>query len=305
MRIGIMGGAPGLKIAADHTPDGLVAWGQELEAAGFDTLWLAHTAELDAITALSWVGRETERLELGTAVVPTYSRHPIAMAQQALTASAASGGRFRLGLGLSHRFIIEGSYGLSFEKPIRHLREYLEVLTPLLAGEPVDYRGETYRVKTQLQIEAKKPVPVLVAALGPQMLGLTGRMADGTITWMTGEKTLEGHIIPRLRAAASAVGRPDPRVIAGLPVILTNRPEEGRERVNERAGGYGRVPSYKAMLEREGAAPGDIALVGDEAALRARVKRLEEIGVDDLDAVVVSDEGDTAERTLEFLSSLL
>jgi len=221
MRIGLMVGATD---GPAGTLDGLVATAKRYEAAGFPNLWMANIFGLDAINALGIVGRETTRIELGTAVVPTYPRHPVAIAQQGLTTQAASRGRFLLGIGLSHKLVIENMLGMSYEKPAKHMREYLQVLGPLCRGEGVQFQGEQYRVAAQLQVPGATRLPVLVAALGPTMLRLTGELADGTITWMTGPKTLAQHILPTLREAAKQAGRPEPRVVAGFPVILTNKP---------------------------------------------------------------------------------
>jgi len=303
MRIGLMVGATE---GPDGTIDGLVAAAKRYEAAGFDNLWMANIFGLDAINALAIVGRETSRIELGTAVVPTYPRHPMAMAQQALTTQAASRGRFSLGIGLSHKIVIENMLGFSYDKPARHMKEYLEVLAPLCRGEAVKYMGEQYKVAAQLQVPGATRVPVLVAALGPVMLKLTGRLADGTITWMTGPKTLASHIIPVLREAAKQAGRPEPRVVAGFPVLLTNKPAEAREKIGQALVIYGQLPSYRAMLDREGAAgPADIALAGDEAYLRREIARLRDIGVTDFDAAITPVEDGAYERTLSFLQSEL
>jgi len=303
MRIGLMIGAtdgPG------GTIDALVATAKRHEAAGFPNLWMANIFGLDAINALGIVGRETSRIELGTAVVPTYPRHPVAIAQQALTTQAASRGRFALGIGLSHKLVIENMLGMSYDKPARHMREYLKVLGPLLRGEGVQFQGELYRVAAQLAVPGATRVPLLVAALGPTMLRLTGELADGTITWMTGPKTLATHIVPTLREAAKAAGRPEPRVVAGFPIIVTRKPAEAREKIGKALVIYGQLPSYRAMLDREGAAgPADIALAGDEAQLRRELARLRDVGVTDFSAAVTAVEDGAEERTLAFLASEL
>jgi F420-dependent oxidoreductase-like protein len=303
MRIGLMHGAtdgPAGEI------DSIIEHAKRVESLGFATLWMPNIFSWDAITVLAIVARETSRIELGTAVVPTYPRHPMAIAQQALTAGSVSGGRFTLGIGLSHQIVIEGMFGMSYAKPARHMREYLEVLTPLLRGEPAKFEGEQYRVQGALQVPGASRVGLVVAALGEVMLGLAGRFTDGTITWMTGPKTLESHIGPTLRAAAQKAGRPEPRVVAGLPIALTNDPEGARARMGDIFSIYGSLPSYRAMLDREGVeGPESVALVGDEAALREQIGRLRDIGVTDFDAAIAPVEEGTAERTLEFLASLL
>ncbi len=303
MRIGLMVGAtdgPG------GTIDGLVAQAKRCEQMGFPNLWMANIFGLDAINALGIVGRETTKIELGTAVVPTYPRHPVAIAQQALTTQAASRGRFVLGIGLSHKIVIETMLGFSYDKPAKHMREYLKVLAPLLRGEGVQFQGEQYKVAAQLQVPGATRVPLLVAALGPAMLRLTGELADGTITWMTGPKTLAQHILPTLREAAKQAGRPEPRVVAGFPIIVTNKPDEAKEKIGKALVIYGQLPSYRAMLDREGAAgPADIALAGDEKYLRGELARLREIGVTDFDAAITPVEDGAEERTLAFLQNEL
>lgn len=300
MRIGLMAGAGNER---DKTLAGRIALAQRAENDGFHSFWLAHIFDLDAITTLALIGAQTRRIELGTAVVPSYPRHPAALAQQVLSAAVASGGRFTLGLGLSHKIVIEDMLGLDYSKPLRHMREYLAVLLPLLAGEPVDWRGEEYRVQLGLSLKDTVPAPsVLLAALGPQMLKLAGEQAAGTTTWMTGFKTLEEHIVPRLRAAATDAARGQPRVVAGVPVILTRDAGAVKAKLSESMQMYAEIPSYRAMLEREGASgPADVALVGDEAQLRADLRRLREIGVTDLNAVAMEAEPGAFERTWEFL----
>jgi len=301
MQIGLMSGTDG----GAGSIDAIVEDARSAHSQGFASFWLANIFGFDAITALALVGREVEDLQLGTAVVPSYPRHPTAIAQQALTASAASGGRFQLGIGLSHKIVIEDMFGLSYAKPARHMREYLAVLAPLLRGEAAKHAGEEYRVNAAFQVPGAGPVPLLVAALGPVMLRLAGEMADGTITWMTGPKTLGDHIIPRLCDAAEGAGRSTPRVVAGLPVELSADPEGTRAHMDEVFAIYPTLPSYKAMLDREGAQrPSDIALVGDEASIRAQVEALASAGVTDLVAAVGRGRDGSGTRTREFLASL-
>ena len=226
MQIGVMIGADG----AANTIDGVVHFAQNV---GFD-----------AISTLSIVGRETQRIGLGTAVTPTYPRHPTALAQQAMTAAAATGNRFTLGIGLSHKIVIENMLGFSYDRPAAHMREYLEVLMPLLSGESVTHQGEQYNVGgLQISIPGADPVPTVVAALGPLMLKIAGEHTDGTNTWMVGPKTMENHIVARISRAADEAGRPSPRVVGGVPVILTRKVEEARQRIAGGLAMYGQVPS--------------------------------------------------------------
>jgi len=301
MRIGIFGG----EVAGTGGIDDVVAAAKEAADQGFPSYWLPQIFGLDALTTIAVIGREVPGLELGTAVVPTYPRHPMMLAAQALTAQAATGGRLVLGIGLSHQIVIEGMFGMSFDKPVRHMREYLEILMPLVRGESVSYKGETLTFNGGVGVQGATPFPVLIAALGPKMLALAGSLADGTITWMTGPATLERHTIPTISKAAEQAGRPAPRVAVGLPVCVTDDPDGARERAGKVFSIYDTLPSYKAMLDREGAGgPADVAIVGDEAAVRGELERLADIGVTDLAAVEFGSR-DTHPRTRELIRSLL
>ena len=298
MRIGAMIGADGTKESIDD----VVRLGKEIEAAGLDHVWIANIFSYDAITTLALIGRETSRVRLGTAVTPTYPRHPGALAQQALTTAAASDNRFTLGIGLSHQVVIENMFGMSYDKPAKHMRGYLNVLMPLLRGETASYQGEQYNVQgLTLDIPGVTDLPVVVAALGPAMIKLTAQLADGTNTWMVGPKTMEEHIIPSFHAA----GRQDPAIVAGMPIVLTTNIDQAKEKIAQDLTVYGQLPSYRAMLDREGAAgPADIAIVGDENQLRGQIKRFQDLGVTDFNAAIMDTEDGAYARTLEFLGSI-
>ena len=303
MRIGIFGG----EVAGEGGIDDVVESARRAADEGFASYWMPQIFGLDALTTLAVVGREVPGIELGTAVVPTYPRHPMMLAGQALTTQAISGGRLVLGIGLSHQLVIEGMFGHSFEKPVRHMREYLSVLLALVHDGTVSFQGETLSANGTLSIAGAKPFPVLVAALGPKMLALAGTAADGTITWMTGPATLEAHTVPTITKAAEQAGRPAPRVCVGLPVCVTDDPDGARERAGRVFAVYDSLPSYKAMLDREGATgPADVAIVGDEATVAAAVRRLADVGTTDFAAVEYgsASKGDRR-RTRELLRSLL
>jgi 5,10-methylenetetrahydromethanopterin reductase len=272
---------------------------------GFDSAWMSNIFGMDALTALAVVGSQVARIEVGTAVVPTYPRHPAALAQQARTVAAAVGGRLVLGIGLSHQIVIEDMFGYDFGRPVLHMREYLSVLLPLLDGQQASFSGETVRANIGLTTPSPGRVPVVVAALGPQMLRLAGERTDGTVLWMTGPATVRDHIVPVLTAAAGAAGRPSPRVVCILPVCVTADPGGARERAAEVFAIYGELPSYRAMLDREGAAgPADVAIVGDEDAVDAQISALADAGVTDFVAGEYTPGADGA-RTRTFLRTLL
>ena len=298
MRIGLMIGADGTRA----TIDSIVARARAAESAGLDNVWLANIFSFDAISTLGIIGRETTRIGLGTAVTPTYPRHPTALAQQAMTTQAASGGRFTLGIGLSHQVVIESMLGLSYAQPARHMREYLSVLMPLVRGETCNFDGDLYRVHfLQLDIEGGQHMPVVIAALGPAMLKIAAQLCDGTNTWMVGPRTMENHIIKSLREA----GQDAPRIVGGFPVLLTHKPDEARRELGQMLTVYGQLPSYRAMLDREGLSnPEDVAILGDENLLRGEIRRLAEMGVTDFNAAVMSGDPAAYERTLEFLGSI-
>ena len=278
----------------------------EYRAQGFASVWASQIFGYDALTLLAVVGTSVPDIELGTAVVPVYSRLPQVMAQQALTVQSATGGRLALGVGLSHQVVVEGMWGLSFDRPARYLREYLAALVPMLHGEPARVEGEvvTARSAGPLEIPDAPAPPVLVAALAPAMLRLAGRVADGTVTWMTGTKTVAEHIVPTIGAAAHEAGRGTPRVVVMVPVTVTADAEAARRRIDEVFAIYPSLPSYRAMLDREGAAgPSDVALVGDEGAVAEGIRRLADAGATDVAAAVVGGDEERA-RTRAVLAEL-
>ena len=271
---------------------------------GFASAWMANIFALDAVTSLAVAGRGTTGIEVGTAVVPTYPRHPAALAQQALTAQLALAGRFVLGIGLSHQIVIESMFGYSFDKPARHMREYLSVLLPLLRGEQAKMRGETLSANLSLALPTEPRTPVLLAAMAPRMLALAGSEADGTLLWMTGPQTVADHVVPRITEAAEQAGRDAPRVVAALPICVTDDKDAARERANDVFAIYGQLPSYRAMLDKEGAAgPGDVALVGSEDEVAEQVAGLADVGVTDFTAAEFG-AGEDGERTRELLRRL-
>jgi len=301
MRVGIFGGA-----ANDGTLGSMTNEASRAEKDGFASFWVPQIFNHDALTALAVIGREVPRIELGTSVVPTYPRHPMMMAQQALTVNAATDGRLCLGIGLSHQMVVEGMWGMSFDKPVRHMREYLEVMMPLLEGKPVAHAGEVFRVNGAVDVPGGSRPGVVVAALGEQMLNVTAALADGTLTWCTGPQTLKNHTIPTIRAAADKHGRDSARVIAALPVCVTKDVAAAQERAAKVFVIYGQLPSYRAMLDKEGAAgPADIAIAGSESEVLDRISALADMGVTDFAAVEFGGTPDEVADTRNALKKLL
>lgn len=268
--------------AAGAVDDGLVG------------VWMSQIFGFDAIGALTVVGLDQPGLELGVSVVPVYGRHPLVLAQQALTAQAATGGRLTLGIGPSHQFVVEALYGESYARPYTRTREFLAALHPLLAGEPADVAGDELTARGTVGIDAPAP-PVLVAGLGPRMLRLAGGEADGTTLWMVGPRTIAERIAPPLREAAAAAGRPEPTILAGVTVVVTADPDAARQRSAVEQGMYGTLPAYQRMLDAEGlAGPADLVIAGDEDAVAAGLARYAEAGVTDVRVTILA--GDDAER---------
>ena len=299
MRIGSM-------IEVDKSLPDTVAQLRRYADAGLDHAFAAQIFGHDALTLLAAAGAQVPGIGLGTGVVPVYPRHPMMLAQQALTVQAVTDNRLILGIGLSHQVVVEGMWGISFDKPARYMKEYLAALMPLLRGETVNVTGEriTTNAFSPVEVPGVSAPPVLVAALGSTMLKLAARVADGTITWMTGTRTIDSHIAPTIRAAAEQAGRAAPRIAASLPVCVTASVDAARERIDEAMAIYPNLPSYAAMLEREGAkSASDIALIGDEDAVAAGVERLAQAGATDFVASILGTP-EEHDRTLRLLSEL-
>lgn len=305
MRLGTMSNA-----INGGTIDEVVTEAQAAVALGAHTFWSSQIFGHDALTVLAIVGREVPGIELGTAVVPTYPRHPMMLAQQALSTQAAINSRgdagLCLGIGLSHQVVVESMWGLSYSKPVRHLKEYLSVLMPLLEGKPVKFEGEDYRVQGAVSVAGSSRPSVLVAALGPQMLRVTGALADGTSTWCVGPKTLAELTIPTLRQAAADAGRPEPRIAVALPVCVTDDVAGARARAAQVFAVYDTLPSYKTMMNREGVdGPGGLAIVGTEAEVRDQLAGLTSMGVTDFNAGVFTSNPEELARTHSVLRELV
>jgi 5,10-methylenetetrahydromethanopterin reductase len=285
--------------------DKVIAAARRTADEGFSSFWLAQIFGVDALMALAIAGREVPGIELGTAVVPVQPRHPQALAAQALTAQAATGGRITLGIGLSHQMVVESMWGYSYSRPISYLGEYLAALIPLLAGEAADVHGERVTAVGSVGVADAAPPPLLIAALGPKMLELAGSVGAGTITWCTGPRTLADHIVPAITAAATEAGHGAPRVVASLPISVTDDPDGARASIATALQIYGQLPSYRAMLDREGAAtPADIAIVGDEAEVEAQLHDLAATGATDFAAAVSGRDPDEIDRTRELLGRI-
>jgi 5,10-methylenetetrahydromethanopterin reductase len=272
---------------------------------GFARLWMTQMPfDVDLLTVLAVAMHEVSGIQVASGVVPIQNQHPMLLAQRALTLNLIADGRFTLGVGVTHRTVTEGMWGISWDRSVRRLSEFLDGLLPLLAGEPANATGEMLTTRGALQISGAPTPQVYVAALGPQMLRLAGRRTAGTITWMTGPKTLREHIVPTLRTSAADAGRPDGAVsvAAALPLAVTDEVATVRALAAEQFAMYGHLPSYRAMLDREGyAGPEDAALIGDEATVRGRLDDVSAAGVDEFVAIPFDRSPEGRDRTRAFL----
>ena len=313
MRVGLMVGPERGRYATKvERMQADVRWAEE---AGLSTVWIPQIPdEFDALTAVALVGAGTSRIEIGTAVVPVQPRHPIALAQQALSTQAVCGGRLTLGLGVSHHWIVDEMLGLPYEKPVLTMRSYLDVLDRALAGPgQVDVENELFRIHNPLDVTDVAPTPLLLAALGPAMLKLAGERTDGTILWMADERAIAMHVAPKITSAASGAGRATPRIVAGVPVCLCRDDEVDAavERTNRILAEAEVSPNYQRLLDVGDARDvGDILAAGSESSVEKRLRAFLDAGATDISVRVVpiGEKRDerlaSMERTREFLSSL-
>lgn len=276
------------------------------ERAGFDGLWVSQIFGLDPIVALAAIGSDFPGFsELGTSVVPLTGRHPMSLAPSALTAQAATSGRFTLGIGPSHKMVAEGFFGESYARPFTRTKEFVESLNGLFETGSTSVDGEELFSSGWLNIDAP-PVPILLAALGPKMLELAGTSTAGTSLGSCGPKTIATHIKPRIDAAAASAGRPTPRIMALVSIGITTAPDARREHSRKQSELYAALPSYRAMLDIEGvASPADLYLFGDEATVLAGLERYVEAGITDFRLGVAVDNEDEIAATRSFIEVLL
>ncbi|MET0902726.1 MAG: TIGR03564 family F420-dependent LLM class oxidoreductase [Acidimicrobiales bacterium] len=303
MRIGLTGGGA--------TVDRVVQQAKQAEADGFTSLWYASVVTGDPLVAMAVAGRETSRIELGTAVLQTYPCHPLLQANRAASVTEAMGRPgFTLGIGPSHEPLIRGVFGLSYDHPGRSTEEYVRILTAVLRGDTVDLDGEDWSAHTgERAVSPAHPVPVLVSALGARLLRVAGSLAEGTVLWMAPARAIETHVAPRIHAAAAEAGHPAPRIVAGLPVAVHDDVAEARAAAVAHSTAYAGLSNYQRILEVGGAAgPADAAIVGDARSVRAQLQSLVDAGATDIWAAVFpvgEDRRGSVQRTTDILKELV
>jgi F420-dependent oxidoreductase-like protein len=301
MRIGLPGGGSSV--------DRIVQQAIDAEADGFTSLWFASAVFGDPLVPMAIAGKATTTIELGTSVLQTYTCHPMLQANRAAaTAAAMERPGFTLGIGPSHDLVIEGVYGLSYEGVGAHTEEYVNVLAPLLRGEGVNHSGAHFRVNVPAVSPLPQPVDLMISALAPRLLRVAGESTAGTILWMANARSIDVHVAPKINAAASAAGRPAPRIVAGLPVAVHDDVDEAREKAAKDFSNYGVLPNYRRILDIGGAAgPADAAIVGDETSVTAQIQSLFDAGATDVWAApfpVGEDRSASRQRTRALLKEL-
>ena len=305
----------GISIAAPDVAK-LLAIIEEAEAAGVEQIWMTQTpVSPDSLTVYAAALRRTRRVRLGTSIVPTYPRHPLALAQQAATVAALGPGRLRLGIGPSHRPAIEGTYGLPMQAPLEHLKEYADILRAALWDGKVDHHGRVFTAKATLP--AAPRVPILVSALGVGAFRLAGEVSDGAISWNCPPSYLRDVALPALREGAAAAGRPTPPLIAHAWVALSTDAGAVRAAARQRLAGYARLPFYANMFAAAGypleagggvsdALIDNLVLMGDEAEAAARLAEMLASGLDELllTPVPLGDEADERARLFGMVGGL-
>jgi F420-dependent oxidoreductase-like protein len=262
--------------------DAIVAQSRTVAELGVRSVWFGQRLDYDSPSLAAIVGREVPELQVGTSAIPIFGRHPLLISSQAQTAQAATHGRYHLGLALGAKSSIEAAFGIAYERPIGLLREFLTALRPLLETGQADFHGERLTVAPHLPAAvpgAQPPVPILVAAMGPQALRATGELADGTLPYLAGPKTLSTQIVPEISAAAEKAARPAPRIVAFLAAVVTSDVEGTREKAVERMAFYEQIPSYQRTIALEGATrAGELTVIGDEETVAAEVRRYFDAG---------------------------
>lgn len=292
----------------------VVSLAQRSEALGFHAMHLGAAFGIDPIMALALAGSETERITLGTAVVPSWPRHPVVMAQQAATANAACGGRFRLGVGPSHPPVM-GMYGIPYDRPVSHTREYVTIVRTLLAEGKVSFAGEHYQVTAFLDVEDGGTPPVMVGALHEQMCRVAGAHADGVIPWLTPPAYIADVVVPAVHAGAASTGREPPPIVVQLPCYVSSDATAVHEAAREDLAIYVHMPAYADVLAKVvgidvasvGAGGWTDALTdavvpwGDATAIAGRLAEYEQAGAAE---VVLSPYGCGADAARNFNDAL-
>jgi F420-dependent oxidoreductase-like protein len=292
---------------AENAVDDFIDQARQAFAAGVRQIWVAQQFDHDAISVAGLIGSAVPGLGVGTFVVPINPRHPLIVATMAQTAQAASHGNFSLGLGLGAHAPEAQAFGSSWPNTVERLREHLQILRSIIDTGAVDFHGAelTAAPEWPVALPGGRPIPVYVAAMGPKALRVTGELADGTLPYLAGPRTIEEFIVPTINEAAAAAGRPVPKVIAAAPVLVTDDVDAGRAAAAEALGFYATIPSYQKVIAREGVdSLADLAAVGHPDAVRAQLQRYRDAGATDLVLSPLRGVAEDRERLWEVAASI-
>jgi len=289
--------------------NGLVDAAIKAEQLEFDGIWYPQLNNVDALTVIGLASNNTSKIQMGTAVIPIFTRHPLVMAQQAMTVQIAASGRLSLGLGLSHKIIMQSSFGLKYENLAQHAMEYLSIINQLNESSSVDFTGQFYRAEWTIALPTFSKFPLFFAALGPKMLDASGKYADGTITWMAGPTVLERDIVPKITRSAQISERPSPKILVGIPIAITNDTEKAIEAVNKQFGFYKKFPSYKRLLDLENTSCiSDVAIIGNKSEVKKKLERYHTAGATEILAMafpIGEDHNQELDETWNILSEIV
>ncbi|MBX5488093.1 MAG: LLM class F420-dependent oxidoreductase [Mycolicibacterium hassiacum] len=272
--------------SATNVVDDVIASARAAYDAGVRQVWLAQQLVPDAIGLAGLIGNAVPGLGVGTAVVPINPRHPLIIAAQAQTAQAAAHGNFSLGLGLGAHAVETEAFGYAWPNTVQRLREHLTVLRTIFETGEVDFHGEEISAVSNwpVRIAGGTPIPVYVAAMGPKALRITGELADGTMPFLAGPRTLREFIVPTITEAAERAGRPAPRIIAAVPTLVHDDLDAARVIATERLAFYQAIPSYQKVIAREGldGPVTELAALGKPDAVTERVREYRDAGATDI-----------------------
>ncbi len=275
----------------EANPEAFVAQVQAAEAAGVQSAWatMGGAGGVDMMPVYAVAAAQTERILLGSAIVHTWSRQPVAFAQEAMAIEGFGPGRFRLGIGPTTQFFVERMYGRPYSKPLTNLREYLQTVRALLHEGRVEFEG--VHVSLRGRINPHAPVPVMASALRPKSYELCGELADGAISWMSPLKYLEEIALPALQAGAASAGREAPPLVAHVPIAVTTDRDAARAMAREQLAMYANVPNYQGMFAAAGYEVAgsygddlldDLVVSGTEDEVVAGLQRWVEAGMGEL-----------------------
>ena len=296
------------RATATNAVDDVVNQARRAYQIGVRQVWFSQQFSHDAISLAGLVGAAVPGLGVGTFVVPINPRHPLIISTLAQTAQAAAHGNFSLGLGLGAKAIESEAFGTTWSNPAGRLRDHLHVLRSIFDTGAVDFHGTEISATAPdwpVTLAGGESIPVYVAAMGPKALRVTGELADGTLPYLAGPRTLSEFIVPTITDAATSAGRPAPRIIAAVPVVVSDDEEGARRIANEELAFYESIPSYATVIAREQAEKaGDLAAVGPAEAVRRQLQRYRDAGATDL--VLAPMRSDTAdpERLWEVAASI-